>query len=34
MGAQLVGRLGEDAVVLKAARAVERALPMAAPKKV
>jgi aspartyl-tRNA(Asn)/glutamyl-tRNA(Gln) amidotransferase subunit A len=28
MGAQLVGRLGADALVLRAARAVERALPM------
>jgi aspartyl-tRNA(Asn)/glutamyl-tRNA(Gln) amidotransferase subunit A len=28
MGAQLVGRLGEDALVLRAARAVERAFPM------
>ncbi len=32
MGAQLVGRLGEDALVLRAARAVEQALPMASPK--
>jgi aspartyl-tRNA(Asn)/glutamyl-tRNA(Gln) amidotransferase subunit A len=30
MGAQLVGRLGADALVLRAARAVERALPMPA----
>jgi len=28
MGAQLVGRLGEDALVLRAARTLERALPM------
>lgn len=28
MGAQLVGRLGADAMVLRAARAVERAMPM------
>jgi aspartyl-tRNA(Asn)/glutamyl-tRNA(Gln) amidotransferase subunit A len=31
MGAQIVGRLGEDAVVLRAARAIEQALRMPAP---